>query len=295
VSEPRTGSGLSFDIVDVFTEVAGKGNPVAVIHDADGLSEERMQDAASWLGLPETVFVTRTPDQLADYAVRIFAPLLELPFAGHPSIGAAASVRSRNPALARKAALLQHCPAGLVTMRIDHLGSGETIFFVTPKPAACRSLDPAELKEASRAVGVNDAPQAGYLSDAGARWIVLLYHEPLALSAAKPDQKLVLDASIRLSASGITLIGPSPDADCLHELRSFAPAIGVAEDAVCGGGNASAAAALHVHQGGSLNYVASQGRHLGRSGRVLVSGPEGDQRFAIGGKCVVAASGTISL
>lgn len=286
---------MPFDIVDVFTDVVGKGNPVAVVHEADGLSDERMQKVASWIGLPETVFVSRTSEQPADYTVRIFAPLRELHFAGHPSIGAAAAVRTRNPVLAQKSILQQRCPAGLVTMRIDRSGSKETISFLTPKATVCRALVAAELAEAVTAVSSNQAPEAGYLSDAGARWIILLYRETEAINSAKPDQKRVLDVSTRLFASGITLVGPSPDDDAVHELRSFAPAIGVAEDAVCGGGNASAAAALHRHRGGQLDYVASQGRHLGRSGRVLVSGPEGDDRFAIGGRSVVAVSGMIHL
>jgi PhzF family phenazine biosynthesis protein len=124
-------SGLLFDIVDVFTDVAGKGNPVAVIHGTDDLSDERMQSAASWLGLPETVFVRTKSNVEADYAVRIFAPLKELPFAGHPSIGALAALRTRSAALAQKRIVKQECPAGLISMQV----TDSSISFVTPGPA----------------------------------------------------------------------------------------------------------------------------------------------------------------
>src|SRR5215204_613318 len=78
-----------FAQVDVFTETPYRGNPVAVVLDGDGLSTEAMQRFAHWTNLSETTFVLPPQDAGADYRVRIFTPVAELPFAGHPTLGAA--------------------------------------------------------------------------------------------------------------------------------------------------------------------------------------------------------------
>src|SRR5215469_18839256 len=79
--------GLQFRQVDVFTESPLLGNPVAVVHGADGLTSEQMQRFAHWTNLSETTFLLPPRDSRADYRVRIFTPVAELPFAGHPTLG----------------------------------------------------------------------------------------------------------------------------------------------------------------------------------------------------------------
>ena len=76
-----------FRLVDVFTATPYRGNPVAVVHDAGGLSTDEMQRVAHWMNLSETTFVLPPDDAGADYRVRIFTPVTELPFAGHPTLG----------------------------------------------------------------------------------------------------------------------------------------------------------------------------------------------------------------
>ena len=76
-----------FRQVDVFTTEPGLGNGLAVVLDGDGLSTEAMQRFATWTNLSETTFVVPPPDPAADYAVRIFTPTAEIPFAGHPTLG----------------------------------------------------------------------------------------------------------------------------------------------------------------------------------------------------------------
>ncbi|HTU54770.1 MAG TPA: PhzF family phenazine biosynthesis isomerase, partial [Acetobacteraceae bacterium] len=80
---------LAFQQVDVFTAVPFKGNPVAVVLDGDGISDDRMQSIATWTNLSETTFVCAPTVPQADYRLRIFAPKRELIFAGHPTIGSA--------------------------------------------------------------------------------------------------------------------------------------------------------------------------------------------------------------
>jgi PhzF family phenazine biosynthesis protein len=76
-----------FQQVDVFTDAPYLGNPVAVVLDSDGLSDAQMQRFASWMNLSETTFVVPATEARADYGVRIFTPVRELPFAGHPTLG----------------------------------------------------------------------------------------------------------------------------------------------------------------------------------------------------------------
>lgn len=83
---------LNFKQVDVFPNEAFKGNPVAVIFDADDLTSEQMKDIASWTNLSETTFVCKPEDENADYKLRIFTPNNELPFAGHPTIGSSFAI-----------------------------------------------------------------------------------------------------------------------------------------------------------------------------------------------------------
>ena len=78
-----------FRQVDVFAEEPFVGNPVAVVHGADGLADEEMRLFARWTNLSETTFLLPPTDERADYRVRIFTPVQELPFAGHPTLGSA--------------------------------------------------------------------------------------------------------------------------------------------------------------------------------------------------------------
>ena len=84
-----TGMHRQFRQVDVFTEEPLRGNPVAVVHDADDLTDDEMRRFARWTNLSETTFLLAPADARADYRLRIFTPERELPFAGHPTLGSA--------------------------------------------------------------------------------------------------------------------------------------------------------------------------------------------------------------
>ena len=116
--------------MDVFTAVPFKGNPVAVVLDADDLSSEKMQSIAAWTNLSETTFVCAPTDRLADYRLRIFTPKRELPFAGHPTIGSAHAVLRRGLKPHTSGRLAQECGKGLVDIKID----GERLLLALPEP-----------------------------------------------------------------------------------------------------------------------------------------------------------------
>src|SRR5690606_30439550 len=104
--------------LDVFAARPGSGNPLAVIPDAEGLDAAAMQAIAAWLDLSETVFFL-PPDDGADYRIRIFTPKMELPFAGHPSVGAAWAAVELGLATPVDGRLVQQCAAGLLPVRVQ--------------------------------------------------------------------------------------------------------------------------------------------------------------------------------
>ena len=103
--------------LDVFAARPGAGNPLAVIPDAEGLDDATMQAIAAWLDLSETVFFL-PPQDGADYRIRIFTPKMELPFAGHPSVGAAWLATTHGLATPRDGRLVQQCTAGLLPAEV---------------------------------------------------------------------------------------------------------------------------------------------------------------------------------
>src|ERR671934_2160905 len=104
----------AFNQVDVFTTTPYAGNPVAVVLDGEGLSSEEMQRFAHWMNLSETTFLLPPGDPGADYRVRIFTPVAELPFAGHPTLGTCHAWLAAGGEPAGDGVVVQECGAGLV-------------------------------------------------------------------------------------------------------------------------------------------------------------------------------------
>lgn len=279
---------LTFRQVDVFTGVPFKGNPVAVIHDADRLSAEQMQAIANWTNLSETTFVCAPSDERADYRLRIFTPTSELPFAGHPTIGTAHAVlrgglRPRTPGR-----LVQECARGLVNIRVE----GERIFFELPEPTL-RDLDAGQTAEAAAALGVApDEVLAAAVIDVGPVWLTMQLKDAELVRRMRPE--MVRVAAVTPSgAVGLTVFGlEPPGAESQLEVRSFAPNEGLAEDPVCGSGNGCVAAL--VRRGGLLSqdaYAARQGGCVGRDGRIEVKFEGG--AIWVGGQAVTCVEGTL--
>jgi PhzF family phenazine biosynthesis protein len=270
-----------FKQVDVFTDRPFLGNPVAVVIDAEGLDTATMQRIAAWTNLSETTFLL--PSAAADYKLRIFTPLQELPFAGHPTLGSAHAALEAG-FVAKKKSLRQECLAGIMELSVE----GAEIFVRGPQPKLAE-IDSARL---ARTLGV---PAKGFLRvDVGAIWVIAEVASPDALAKARPDMTALADASKALDIAGVTLFAESAKGE-MH-VRSFAPAHAIPEDPVCGTGNLSVAAYLR-HTGqlerfGS-RYLARQGMQLGRAGKVSVR-VEGDA-VRIGGPCVTCIDGHVSL
>lgn len=139
--------------VDVFATGAFNGNALAVITGADGLSSEQMQAIANWTNFSETTFLLEPHDARADYRVRIFTPYEEFDFAGHPTLGSAATWRALGNQPREEGRIVQECGVGLVTVREE----GEVFSFATPPLRREEPLSPAELKEACAGLGLDSA------------------------------------------------------------------------------------------------------------------------------------------
>jgi PhzF family phenazine biosynthesis protein len=287
-------SALRFKQVDVFTQKPFSGNPVAVVLDADELSCDEMQRIAAWTNLSETTFVLAPSSAAADYRLRIFTPKQELPFAGHPTIGSAHAVLECGFASAREGKLRQECLAGVIDIQTEKTQAGDRIFIRTPKPKIS-ALEPSQIHRLTEALGVSgNASRPPLHVDVGVVWLIAAVGDEHAVDRLNPDLQSVLELSRETRAAGITVFGFADNGPARMHVRSFAPALGVDEDPVCGSGNAGVAAYL-IHQGMireiGTDYAARQGMNVGRDGLVAVklTGNE----INIGGYAVTCVDGSL--
>jgi PhzF family phenazine biosynthesis protein len=280
----------SYKVVDVFSHKPMRGNPVAVVLDAAGLSTDDMQRIAGWTNLSETTFVLPPVNPAADYTLRIFTPRSELPFAGHPTLGSAFAVVEAGKAAPRNGALVQQCRLGLVNVRVD----GAKIVLELP-PAKITPLEPGDIEELEALLGraIMRAPVPAIVN-VGPKWIIAQFAAAEDVIAAKPDLARLEKLERKVGATGLTIFGKWAAGDIAFEVRSFAPSDGIAEDPVCGSGNGSVAAflwAAHPVAGG-LSYTAAQGRCVGREGRIdVMIDPTG--KITLGGACITSVDGTL--
>jgi PhzF family phenazine biosynthesis protein len=281
---------VRFKQVDVFTRVPFRGNPVAVVLHANGISTEDMQRVAAWTNLSETTFVLPPSSQAADYRLRIFTPRAELPFAGHPTIGSAHAVLEAGIVKPHNGRLRQECGAGILELQVD----GETLWLDSPA-ATDTSLRGSDLEILKKSLGskVEGAP---CIINVGPRWLVAELADSAAVDALSPDMQILTELSNRLSIGGVTVYGAVSDGNSAMHVRSFAPAHGIAEDPVCGSGNISVAAYLQKTGQGSrfgAGYVARQGMQLGRDGQVSIRFD--GNKILLGGSAVTCVEGSLRL
>jgi PhzF family phenazine biosynthesis protein len=286
-----------FKQVDVFTREPFLGNPVAVVLQADGLSAAQMQHMARWTNLSETVFVLAPGDAQAHYRVRMFTPGAEIPFAGHPTIGAAHALLEAGLVHADDGVLVQECGAGLVRLEITrHAVADRWIAFDLPQPKIAL-LDDAQVEEIESLLG---APVLRAMRprviDVGARWIVAQLEGPEAVLALRPDLQRLAAHDARAGVTGVTVFGEHPPGAAARlEVRSFAPSQGIPEDPVCGSGNGCVA--VFVRETSQLSHLGSdflvaQGSALGRAGRLRLRIEP--QRVQVAGMAVTCIDGTIA-
>ena len=278
----------AFNQVDVFTQVALRGNPLAVVLDGSGLSDEDMQRFARWTNLSETTFVLPPAQDGADYRVRIFTPGGELPFAGHPTLGTCHAWLQAGGKPARRDVIVQECKQGLVSLRRD----GARLAFAAPESRRS-APSPAVLAQVADALGLKSHEViAAQLLDNGPVWLGILVNDPKTVLRLEPDHAALRRLGQKVGVAA--RYGEAREGEPLLEVRAFADPIGIPEDPVTGSLNASLAQWLiadgHVPQ----RYIAGQGTRLGRAGRVHIERDDHDQVW-VGGQTVTCISGTVEL
>ena len=268
---------------DVFSDQALKGNGLAVVLDGVGLSDEQMQSFATWTAQAETTFLLPA-EQGGDYRVRIFSPTVEMPFAGHPTLGSCAAWLHTGGVPQFAGRVVQECAIGLVEIDL----TGPAPAFVAPttqmepmaqdvKHRICAALqiDPEEVLNAVRL-------------DNG------VVRNLLELGSA--ERVLTLDATAvsKPAFEGVSIMGAcSPAASTAYEIRNLTPASSAAEDPVTG--SLIAAAACWLRSEGRLEQacVMAQGTAMGREGRAFIT-PRADD-LLIGGQTAIVIEGCVSL
>lgn len=298
---------LDFTTVDVFTTDQFKGNPLAVVRNAEGLSTAQMQAIAAEFNLSETSFVLPPKDPAHTAEVRIFTPRAEMPFAGHPNVGTAFVLARAGESYGRPIAgdrLIFEEKAGLVP--IDLIRDGATV--VGARLAAPQGL----------AIGENIAPEA--IADActlPVDAIVLQNHRPCIAScgagfmfAEVRDLATLAAAAPRIDAfhqhftagpTGVFLYVRLGDGDVDIRCRMFAPRHGIHEDPATGSANVALVgllAQLRPEADLTLSLTIMQGVEMGRPSRLEAQAIKQGGRVtqtSIGGRCAPVMTGSLQL
>lgn len=272
-----------FRQVDVFTNTALRGNPVAVVHDASGISTDEMHAFTSWTNLSEATFLLEPTDPDADYRVRIFCPGRELPFAGHPTLGTCHAWLEAGGE-PRSNVIVQECGAGLVRIRRD----GDILAFAAPPLQRSGPLDEESVTRIAQGLGLTRSDIVDHQwCDNGPGWQAVLLESADQVLSLRPDPHLLADLDVGV-------IGPHSSGDVDYEVRAFFPGnSGLTEDPVTGSLNAALAQWLIGGGRAPQTYVAAQGTAMGRAGRIHVM-QEGEDVW-IGGRCVTVIAGEVAL
>ncbi|CUH82835.1 PhzF family phenazine biosynthesis protein [Thalassovita mediterranea] len=270
--------------VDVFCDQPAKGNGLAVVVDADGLSTQQMQDFAAWTNLAETTFLLPPEDPAADYRVRIFTPAKEMRFAGHPTLGSAISWLHCGGVPRDAGRLMQECDIGLVEVDL----SAKHPAFVAP-PTEIIPMPEAERDRLIAAMQIDPAWVKNTIClNNGPAWNLFELHDA--------GQVLAVNASLTHSPdhAGLSLIGAHPtNAPCAYEVRNIAPSSGMVEDPITGSLNAAIAHWLAATDRLPDQMTVAQGTAINRPGRVSYR-KRGDE-VLIGGAVNVLIDGQVTL
>jgi PhzF family phenazine biosynthesis protein len=276
----------TFSQVDVFTDEFTKGNALAVVHDAEGLTTEEMAAFANWTNLAETTFLLPPADPAADYLVRIFTVSRELPFAGHQTLGSAHAWLAAGHTPRDPGRVVQECGAGLVEVRRD----GSRLAFAAPPLVRSGPVEDHEALAAALAITPEEIAGAQW-ADNGPGWVAVLLHSAEAVLALQPDYPRFGEFT------GVGVVGPHRDGeDAAFEVRAFINEGNnrYEEDPVTGSLNASIAQWLIPAGIAQRQYVAAQGTRLGRRGRIHLAQAD-DGQIWVGGNTVTGITGHVAL
>ena len=281
--------------VDVFADRPGAGNPLAVLPDASGLDDAAMQAIARWTRLPETTFVFPPTRPGASYAIRMFSPKKEVPFAGHPSVGTAHVVLDAGLARPSDGLLLQEGIAGLLPLRVEGDGTARRIAIRTPRAHLVETADArgARMAEALDWLPTGELPPA--LMEGGRRWWVAEARDEACLRNAQPDWDAIASLARATDSMGVLAFARCHGNDYQVAARAFVGGPGIFEDAASGAANATLAAWLALRDalpGDGGRYRVSQGREVGHDARLDMH-VDADGEVWSGGQVVSVIRGQI--
>jgi PhzF family phenazine biosynthesis protein len=269
--------------VDVFGENPYRGNPLAVVVNAEGLTTSDMQTFAKWTNLSETTFLLPPTHASADYQVRIFTPTEELPFAGHPTLGSAHAWLTNGGVPKDGNTIVQECKVGLVNVRRDD----NSLSFAAPPLLKSGPVDDALIREAAESLGISrEAIIDAAWIDNGPGWIGILLASADEVLAIQPKPM-----KLTLGVAGAHVA----ESRFAYEVRAFYSSNGITlEDPVTGSLNASLAQWLISSGRFNAPYLASQGTAIGYAGVVKVDVDDLDVVW-IGGNVATCISGEVDI
>jgi trans-2,3-dihydro-3-hydroxyanthranilate isomerase len=302
--------GRRYHTLDVFTDRPLAGNPLAVVHDSEGLDTAAMQAIAREFNLSETVFILPATDAANTARMRIFTPGSELPFAGHPTVGTAvllATLRAPDM-LGRGLVIALEQEIGLVSVDVRQAGrKPPRAEFALPRLP--HRLDCSTTTEiAARALGLEpaDIGLAGHAIGAfavGGAFTMVPVASPAVLARARPSAGPVFDAAFGAGDHAAAFVYTRDPQQKTHHWRArmFAPSIGIAEDPATGSAVAAFAGAIMAFEApgdGRHQAVIAQGYEMGRPSDIVLTMVVEDGTLVqatIGGSAVIISEGTLRL
>ena len=281
-------SRFRYVIADVFTDTKLQGNQVAVFTDAREIPEDKLQPIAREMNLSETVFVFK-PEGEGHARIRIFTPMIEMPFAGHPTLGTAFILSG--PLQSDEIRL--ETGMGVVPVRLERDDSGRIVFGRMEQPLPTIEPYPDE-EELLDILGIERSELPIELYDNGVRHVYVCLGSEEEVAGLRPDLNRLAEQSVALCFNCFAGEGAR------WKTRMFAPGGGVTEDPATG--SAAGPLALHLARHGRIGFgdeiEISQGVEIGRPSTLFarVEGSADDvQRVEVGGSAVTVARGELSI
>lgn len=295
---PNRASRRSFTISDVFTDQAFGGNPLAIVHDGSGLTAAQMQRMAREFNLSETVFVMPPEDPLNDHRLRIFTPAVELPFAGHPTVGTALFLSQRSGRPIQQLRLEQ--AVGVVVVDIDEDNEQPTATLSAAVSPTFGETFPVADVASILALDASEVVADPEMASAGVPFLFVEVRDLDALGGAAFDAAVWAGTDNDARFGHIfTYCGPTSPGSTFRG-RMFAPAMGIVEDPATGAAATALAALLAMRVGadGTYNWTLEQGFEMGRPSTLqleatVAGGQVTDAR--VGGHAIQVAFGEMAV
>ncbi len=307
MSETRS---LKFYQADVFTSQPFGGNPVAVFPDADGLTDDELQQIAREMNLSETVFVFPPTDPAAVARLRIFTPTQEIPFAGHPVLGTfyVLAQLGRISIQEPVTPVVQECNIGLFSVEL-HAEQSRVVRVVMSQPKP-EFLDPIDAVDDVYLIGgalslpkhvIADTKWPLQVVSTGLPVLIVPVRTLTAVRSISPDASAIINVCERFGANGIMVFTTvTVESFASVHARMFAPKIGILEDPATGSAGGALGAYLVqngvVEVGPTTNILIEQGYEIDRPSRIFVQVESDDdviQGVKVGGHCVMVVEGTL--